>query len=162
MALDLDRSGRIPQTHKTYLGPSVGWKYTDEPTDIEFVVLGGGQVVTSGFKGTLLIPEWVVINNWYVQSYETGSIVWDVWKRSQASILAGTQISAADSICGGSFPTLSTAFSASGLPTGWAQDPATGLIMINQNDVLGFNVNSCSNIQRATLTLQCVRIIGPS
>ena len=36
--IDLDKGGRKPQNHRTYLGPTVGWVYTDEPTYIEWVL----------------------------------------------------------------------------------------------------------------------------
>jgi hypothetical protein len=164
MALDLDKSGRIPQTVATYLGPTVGWKYTDAPTDIEYVIGGSTDTFGIGYKGGLLIPDWLVINNWFITSPNPGSISIDVWLVSQANLLTGTVPSAANSICGGNYPVLTNQTAASGPPTGWNTNngPSVPLTQINQNDFLGFNVRSTSNLTLVTFVLQCVRVIGPS
>lgn len=152
--IDLDKGGRIPQTHRTYLGPTKGWVYTDEPTDIEWVTTAGGQVINSGFKGVLIIPEWLIINSWLLMSDIQGSIVFDVWKISLATFLAGTPPTVADSITGTDIPTLTNQYAAQGFAlTGWTTE-------IKQNDVLGFNVISCVGISRITLSLLCIREIG--
>lgn len=152
--IDLDKGGRRPQIHRTYLGPSVGWVSTDEPTYILYVINGGGIDISVGFKPPLTIPEWVIATEWTLMSDVAGSIQIDVWKIPQSTYLAGTVPTSANSITGTDIPKLvgQVANSSEAL-TGWTTE-------IKQNDVLAFNVDSCSNIKRVTLTIQCVRIIG--
>ena len=80
MALDLDQGGRIPQNVSTYLGPTLGWRYTDAPTDIEFVMSGGGVTVAPGFKGVLTIPEWVVVQSWVLLADRACTATVDIWR----------------------------------------------------------------------------------
>lgn len=153
---DLDKSGRIPQIIKTNLGPTVGWKYTDAPTDIEYVIGGGGDAIRLGYWNGLTIPDWLVVNNWLIYSPDIGSCVIDVYKITRDQTVAGVLPSAADSICGTDKPRLVGQRAAIGFAlTGWTT-------RIDQNDTLGFNVDSVSGITLVTLVLQCVRIIGPS
>lgn len=154
--IDLDKGGRIPQIVKTNVGPTLGWKMTDAPIDIEYVLDGGGIPIVAGYKGSLIIPDWCVVNNWVLLSDLVGSIVIDVWKIPLATYLAGTVPNSGNSITGTDIPTLSSQVARqSTLLTGWTTQ-------INQNDVLAFNVNSASGVQRVSLILQCVRIIGQS
>jgi len=156
MSTDLDQGGRIPQTIKTYVGPSIGWKLTDSPVDIEFIIDGGGQTPQPGYKGHLLIPDWVYINNWILLSEVSGSCVIDVWKIPLSTFLAGTAPAVTNSICGGNLPSLSNQVARQGTNiSGWTT-------LISQNDIVGFNLNSVSTLLRVTVILQCVRIIGPS
>lgn len=154
--VDLDKSGRIPQTIRTYLGPTTGWKYTDAPTNIEYVIGGGGDAIRLGYANGLLIPDWLIVNNWAMFTDRVGSCQVDVYRVTGDAYLAGTIPSAANSITGTDKPRLvgqSAAFS--NLLTGWNLE-------IDQNDFLGFNVDSASGITQVTVVLQCVRIIGPS
>lgn len=154
--IDLDKGGRIPQTVRTYLGPTTGWKYTDAPTDIEYVIGGGTDTISLGYKGGLVIPDWLHVNNWIILAPNVGSIVIDVYKITLTQYLAGTIPSGVNSITGTDIPTLSSSASAQSFAlTGWNT-------RINQNDFLGFNVNSISSLTLCTLVVQCVRDIGPS
>lgn len=154
MVVDLDKGGRIPQIHRSYLGPTKGWVMTDEPTDIEWVIDNGGQEITAGFSGTLLIPEWLIIHNWFMMSDLLGSIELDIWKMSQDTIRAGSFPSVANTIVGGNYPKIVAAKQGySATLTGWTTQ-------IDQNDVLAFNVRSATQAVRVTTVLQCVRVIG--
>lgn len=155
--VDLDQSGRIPQTGKTYLGPTVGWKYTDEPTNIEYVISGGTDTIVPGYKMGLLCPDWLVVNNWFISTDRaSGSIVVDIYKVTGNAYLAGVVPSAINSISGTDKPRLTNQAAAfSNALTGWATE-------IDQNDFIGFNVNSCSGLLQVTVVLQCVRVIGQS
>lgn len=154
--VDLDQGGRIPQGVRTNLGPSIGWKLTDAPTDIEYVIGGGSDTIAVGYKGGLIIPDWLHVNNWIVLAPNSGSIVIDVYKITLEEYLAGTIPSAANSITGTDKPTLSADSAAQSFAlTGWET-------RIDQNDFLGFNVDSCSGLVLCTLVIQCVRDIGPS
>lgn len=154
MVLDLDQSGRIPQVERVYLGPTVGYKYVDNPVDIEFVIDGAGAVPALGFRGTLISPMWLVVNNWVLLANQLGSCQLDVWKIPLADYLAGTVPTAANSICGSELPSLASQVARqSSVLAGWST-------IINQNDVLGFNLNNAVGVLQLTLTLECVKIIG--
>ncbi len=156
MGIDLDKGGRIPQTVRTYLGPSVGWKMTDSPIDYQYTFDGGGSTPLVGTRGPLVVPDWATIFGWYILSTQTGSCAFDVRKITLESYLAGTLPSGVDSICGGNYPTMTATTSAySTSLTGWTT-------LIEQNDVLSFALSSISSVQQVTLVLRCVRNIGPS
>jgi len=153
---DLDQGGRIPQTVRTYLGPTTGWKLTDAPINFNFVIDGGGQLPSNGYKGQILSPDWCVIYSWILLSQTQGSCVIDVWKTTLDDYLAGTPPTVANSITGSDLPTLTNAYAAQSTAlTGWTKQ-------INQNDVIGFNLDSASVLTNVTIILQGVRIIGPS
>lgn len=154
MVLDLDKGGRIPQVTPTYLGPTKGWVMTDAPTDIEFVINGGGLPITSGVKGALTIPEWVEVNSWVMLAQAVGDCQIDVWKITLDQYLAGTIPTSANSITGSDVPTLSGQSAASSTAlTGWTTS-------IAQNDVLVFNVTGAATLFLVTLVLKCVRLKG--
>lgn len=114
---------------------------------IEFVIDGGGSVITTGIKGDLNIDFACTIQSWTLLADQSGSAVVDVWKDNFASFppVSG------DSITGSSIPTLSSQTSAtSSTLTGWTTTISAG-------DVLRFNVNSIATIQRLTLSLKVTK-----
>lgn len=150
--IDLDKGGRIPQVLNTYVGPSVGWVPTDYPTSIEFLIDGGGQTISTGFKGVLVIPFWLIINDWIIMSDVACSATIDIWKCPQANYPP----TIANSITGSAIPTITSAvFAKSSVLTGWNTE-------INQGDVLGINVSSLTagTPIRITFVIECVRILG--
>ena len=154
MVVDLDKGGRQPQVVNTYLGPTKGWTSTDSPVDIEWVIEGGGVLLPAGLKAPILSPDWLIINSWTILGYAVGSIVFDIYKITEAQYLAGTIPSAGNSICGSAKPTLSSAVSGSSSTlTGWTT-------RINQNDVLALNIDSISSFTGISLILKCSRSIG--
>ena len=154
MAIDLDQGGRNQQIRPTYLGPSKGWIYTDEPAFIEFVVEGTVSQISAGYKGGLSIPLYLTINAWAIYADTTGSMVVDVYKLTRDQYLAGTVPSVANTIAGSALPTVTSNVAArSDTLTGWTTE-------IKQNDYVAFNVNSCTGILRASIILECVKNIG--
>lgn len=149
--VDLDKGGRIPQLVRTYLGPSKGWKETDAPTSIEYVIDGGSQPVEPGQKGYLIIPEWVWINDWVLMAERSCSAVMDLWRVPQANFPP----TVANTITGSAKPTLSNQqYARSTVLTGWDRN-------IDQGDVLAFIIDSANaNCFRLTLVLECVRLKG--
>lgn len=150
--VDLDKGGRIPQVVNTYVGPSVGWVATDNPASIEYVIDGNGQSLSIGYKGFLIIPFWLIINDWILGADVSCTAVMDVWKCTQAQYPP----TVANSITGIAQPQLSNqALAKSSTLTGWN-------IEINQGDVVGFDIQSISvgAPTRLTLVLECVRILG--
>jgi hypothetical protein len=149
---DLDQSGLIPQRVKTWLGPSLGYAYTDMPTDIEFVVTNNVGIAP-GYLGGLIIPQYLTIVSWVVLAAQSGSVAIDVWKIPLATYLASGPPNAGNTITGAEQLTLvsQTANSKSTL-AGWTK-------LINQNDFVAFNINSLSGtINNLSIILQCVRI----
>lgn len=111
---------------------------------ITYVIDGGGATITTGVKGYLEIPFACTIDRWTLLADQSGSIVVDVWKDTYANAppVVGDVITASAK------PTLSGAAKAqSSTLTGWTTAIAAG-------DVLGFNVNSVTGIQRVTLSLR--------
>ena len=152
--IDLDKGGRQPQVVNTYLGPTKGWTSTDSPVDIEWVIEGGGVLIPSGLKAPIISPDWLVINSWTILGYAVGSVIFDIYKVTEAEYLAGTIPSVADSICGSAKPTLAAAASGSSSTlTGWTT-------RIDQNDVLALNIDSISSFTGLSLILKCSRSIG--
>lgn len=109
---------------------------------------GGGVVLTTGVAGTgLRIPFNATINSVTLQANVSGSMVVDIWKDTYANYPP----TVADSICGAAKPTLSAAIKSEDTTlTGWTTTITAG-------DILYFNVDSCSTITNATLTLRVTK-----
>lgn len=109
---------------------------------------GGGSTVTTGDKGYTVVPYDAEIQRWSIVADRTGSCVVDVWK----STYSGFPLSAANSICGNSKPTLTSAQKSQGTSlSGWTTTISAG-------DIIGFNVDSVSTVQRVNLLLWVVRV----
>ena len=114
---------------------------------VEFVIDGGGATITTGIKGDLLIPFACTITEWSLLGDQSGSMVMDVWKDSYANFPPLV----ADSITASAKPTISAATKGqSSTLTGWTISVAAG-------DILRFNVDSVTSIQRVTLVLKVTR-----
>ena len=111
---------------------------------LTFVIDGGGSAITTGQKGHLHIPFNCVITQATLLADQTGSIVIDIWKDGYG-FFPPTD---ADSITASAPPTISSAQkSQDSTLTGWTT-------YIYANDVLAFNVDSCTAITRVTLSLK--------
>jgi len=78
---------------------------------------------------------------------QTGSIVVDIWKDNYANFPPTD----ADSITASAPPTISTAQkSEDSTLTGWTTS-------ISADDILAFNVDSCSTIERVTISLKVTK-----
>lgn len=116
----------------------------DEASVIQYVIDGGGATITTGLKGYLEIPFACVIDRWTLLADQSGSIVVDIWKDSYANAppVVGDVITASAK------PTISGAAKAqSSTLTGWTTAIPAG-------DILAFNVNNVTGIQRVTLSLR--------
>jgi hypothetical protein len=114
---------------------------------IAFVIDGGGAVLTTGIKGDLLIPFACTIAKATLLANQSGSIVIDVWKDSYANFPPTD----ADSITASAPPTISSATKAQDATlTGWTKTIAAG-------DILRFNVDSVTSIQRVTVVLEVTK-----
>ncbi len=119
---------------------------------IEYIIDGGGSVITTGMKGYLQIPFACTISQSTLLADQSGSIVVDVWKCTQAQFDAGaTRPVSTDKITASAPPTISSSTKAQDSTlTGWTTSIAAG-------DILAFNVNSVTTIQRATLALKVTK-----
>jgi hypothetical protein len=114
---------------------------------LSFIIDGGGQVITTGYKGHFKIPCGYTIESWELSADRAGSLVVDIWKVS----LADFPPTVANSIVASAKPTLSSEVKASSaILTGWNTS-------ILANDYLAFSVDSASSVQSATLVLNIER-----
>lgn len=111
---------------------------------IIFIIDGGGSAITTGQKGHLRIPFACTIEKVTLLADQSGSIVIDIWKDTYANFPPED----ADSIVASAPPTITTAQkSEDDTLTDWTKAIAAG-------DILAFNVDSCTDIERVTLTLK--------
>jgi hypothetical protein len=104
---------------------------------------GGGSAITTGVKQYLSVPYDCTIVGWTLVADQSGSIVIDVWRDTYAN----HPPTVADTITSTDKPTISAATSGQNLAiSAWS-------VAVQKGDVLGFNVDSCSTITKATLTL---------
>lgn len=122
--------------------------FLDDAWDsLQFVIDGGGSAITTGIKGDLIIPYNGTIQGWDILADTSGSIVVDVWKDTYANFPP----TVADTITGTEKPTITSA----------SKNQDTSLsswtTTISRNDILRFNVDSCTTITRVTLNIRIKR-----
>ena len=111
---------------------------------IEFVIDGGGSAIETGIKGDLEIPFACTISRATALADQSGSIVVDIWKDTYANYPPID----ADSITASAPITITTATkSQDSTLTGWTKSITAG-------DILRFNVDSCTDIERVTISLK--------
>ena len=114
---------------------------------ITFIIDGGGSAITTGEKGHLEIPFACTINRVTMLADQSGSIVVDIWKDTYANFPPTD----ADSITASAPPTISSAQkSQDSTLSGWTTAIAAG-------DILAFNVDSVTDIQRVTISLKVTK-----
>jgi hypothetical protein len=113
---------------------------------INFIIDGGGSAITTGTKGMLIVDRACTIQQVTLLADQSGSIVVDIWKDTYANHPPTN----ADSICASAKPTISSATkSQDATLTGWTTSISAG-------DILRFNVDSITTIQRCTVSLKVV------
>jgi hypothetical protein len=122
------------------------------PTDlyetINFIIDGGGSVITTGVKGDVKVDFAGTITEWTIMPDQSGSIVIDIWKDTYANFPPTD----ADSMCSGKEPTLTATTKAQDTDiTDWTTDD------ISAGDILRFNVDSITTCERVTLSLKVKR-----
>ena len=106
---------------------------------------GAGSVLATGLKTYVKIENDAVIEAWTATGDgNIGSIVVDVWKCPYANFPP----TVTDTIAGSGKPTITSAkMNTDNNLTSW-------VTQISADDYIGFNVDSCSTFQRATVTLK--------
>ena len=115
-------------------------------TDIEFIIDGGGSVISNGAKGFLRIPWPATIAAWHVIADQVGSIVIDVLRAADPLIPTVSMVG------GGNKPTLSTSQLAEVAPSGWTSTTFAA------DDWIGFSVVSATTVTRVTVCLSVLKL----
>lgn len=114
---------------------------------ISFTIDGGGGVIGTGFQDSIVVPFDCTIQSAAMFADQSGSVVVDIWKCNYSTfppVIAGT-ITASD------LPTLSSAQKMQDTTlTGWT-------LSLSAGDMLGFNVNSATTIQKLLVVLGVAR-----
>lgn len=110
---------------------------------IIMIIDGGGVTITTGVKGYVRVPFACTITAARALADQSGSIVVDVWKDTYANYPPVD----ADSITASAPITITTAVKSENTTlTGWTTSISAG-------DILGFNVDSVTTLQRVTIEL---------
>ena len=111
---------------------------------INFIIDGGGSVISTGQKGHVVIDFDCQILNWTILSDQSGSIVVDIWKDTYANFPP----TVGDTITASAKPTLASAQKNQNTTlTGWTTTITAG-------DILAYNVDSATTVQRVTVSLK--------
>lgn len=111
---------------------------------LNFVIDGGGSVITTGIKGDVILDFDCSVKSWTVLADQSGSIVIDVWKDSYANYPP----TVADTITASAKPTLSSATKNQDTTlTGWTT-------AITAGQTLRFNVDSITTCTRVLVSLK--------
>lgn len=113
---------------------------------------GGGSALTVGTKGYIRIPYSCTINSWDLVGVTSGSVQINVYKCTYSQWDGGsTHPVVGDAITGSAIPSYSSATkNQSSTLTGWTTSLSAG-------DYLAFNVDSCTSVIWAALTLKVTR-----
>jgi hypothetical protein len=121
--------------------------WVDDVIGIPFTIDGSGAVIATGNKRGLRIPFACTITEWAIGLDQSGSIVIDIWKDTQANYPP----TVADTITASAKPTVSaTTKNNSTTLTGWN-------VTVNAGDWLFFNVDSVISATWANITLTAKR-----
>jgi hypothetical protein len=147
-AISIDGDFGSPGEALVSSGSSAPPLWVTQYLSISFVIDGGGVTIGGGIKGDLTIPFSYAIEEWTLLADQSGSIVVDIW----SDVYATYPPTVADSITGSAKPTITASNKGrSSTLTGWVTTIAAG-------DTLRFNVDSCTSITRATLSLKVSRL----
>lgn len=137
----------IGSSHSLSRADHIHEKHHSAVATITFIIDGGGSAITTGQKGHLEIPFAGTITQVTMLADQSGSIVVDIWKDTYANFPPTD----ADSITASAVPTISTAQkSQDSTLTGWTT-------AITAGDILAFNVDSCTTIERVAISLRVTK-----
>lgn len=114
---------------------------------IQFIIDGGGTTITTGQKGHIEIPFDCTVVGWTAYGNQTGSIEVDLWKDNYVNFPP----TIAETIVGTDKPSISSGTKNSSTAlTGWTTQ-------LNKGDIIAYNVDSITAIQRVTIVLQVLK-----
>ena len=121
--------------------------------DIEFVIDGGGSVLTTGVKGYVEVDFGCTVNQVTLLADQSGSVEVDIWKCTYANFAPPTHPAVTDTIT--NYPTNTPVISGAekyqdGTLSNW-------ITTISAGDILGYNVVSATTITRVTVSLKVTR-----
>lgn len=118
-----------------------------DTSSIEFIIDGGGSVISTGIKGDLEIPFNCTITRATLLADQSGSIVVQIW----SDLYANFPPTVADAIYSATPPTITTATK--------SQDSSLSswTTAIPSGNILRFNVSSVSTITKCTISLKVTR-----
>ena len=121
-------------------------------TTIGITIDAQSSVIDTGYKGFIRIPYACTITKVSLLGNKSGSIVIDIWKCSYANYDAGaTHPVDGDSITASAPPTITTTTkSEDSTLTAWTTSITAG-------DIIAFNVDSCTDIEKVTLILEVTK-----
>jgi hypothetical protein len=120
------------------------------PATIGITIDGGGSAITTGVKGYVTVPYACTITEWYLTGDTSGAIKIDVWREDFAG---GVLPDDSDSITNANEPEIT----ASGVMASDTDLANWTSVTIAANDIIGFNVDSCTSITKATLVLKVLK-----
>lgn len=120
---------------------------TTGTSGINFIMDGGGAVLSSGQKGHVSVPFDCTITEVALLADRSGSAIVDLWKDTYTNFPPD----GSDSICSSSKPTITSSNKMRDLAlSGWIKTVSAG-------DIISFVLASGSTIQRLTVALKLVR-----
>ena len=116
--------------------------------NIIYIIEGANTTITTGEKGHLEVSFNCTIQQVTMVADQTGSIVVDIWKDTYANFPPTN----ADTITSITPPTITTALkSQDATLTNWTTSITVG-------DILAYNIDSCTNITKVTISLTAVKV----
>lgn len=109
---------------------------------------GNGSTITTGVKGYVEMPYSGTITSWSLFADQSGSIVIDVWKDTFANFPP----TVADTIAGSEKPNLT------GVQAKQDLDLTTWTTSVNRGDIIAFNVESATTVQRVNLIIDITKL----
>ncbi len=107
---------------------------------VDFVIDGGGNVITAGFAGELRVPEGTITSISLITDSSTGTLVLDIWVDTYANI----PLTVADTITAAAKPTMTNVRKYRDTTlTGWDTSVPADAFM-------GFNVDTITGYKRVT------------
>jgi len=133
---------KTTDTSKTGVGHAAG-----TPVAIHVGINGGGSTITTGIVAgaDYVVPYNMQIDSWQIFANASGSVVVDVW----ADTYSNFPPTVLDSIAGAEKPTLSSASK--------NQDTSVGPWLLNEGDIMRFNVDSVTTVTSVNIILKGVR-----
>lgn len=124
-------------------GSSLNWADQSGVRTINFVVDGGGSVITTGSKGYVIFDNAGTISQWTLLGDQSGSCIVDIKRSTYAGFPTTTSL-----IGGGTAPTLSSAQKQQASPVSWTS------VTLAAGDVLEFSITSASTLTRLVISLK--------